>query len=212
MEIQVKYDGDLAGLSAEVRKRLGEAAAAARDIIGTRAKLSLRQEIRSSGLGERLATTWRFQAYGHGRSSPLNPVALVFSKAPKIVTAFSANTVITPKGTYLAIPTENTPRRGNRYMKPNEVEEKFQQSLVLIHGRGQQILVFVDAIKGKSGKGYRRASKKRIASGREVEMVLMYVFVRQVHLKKRLNWPTIIAGFEAEWPNVMAQQIAQALE
>ena len=115
-------------------------------------------------------------------------------------------------GLYLAIPTANTPRKGRRYATPNEVENIFNHELIFLPGRGRQMLAFVDAIKAKSGRGFRRATKRRrTKDGRENELVLMFVMVPQVRLRARLRWPEIFKELEASWRDLFVGEINAAL-
>ena len=84
---------------------------------GTRAagrglKAELRRQVTSAGLGQRLANSWRDKHYPNRK---LDAASLAYTKAPQIVRAFDEGAVIRSKrGRFLAIPTENAPREGNR--------------------------------------------------------------------------------------------------
>ena len=215
MDLQVKlaWSGNLRAYSNQVNSAAARGARNAVEIITTRAKLALRDDIRRAGLGDRLANTWRSRTYPAGGKASLSPAGFVYSKAPLIVTAFSNDTsIVSRNGVWLAIPTENTPRRGRRRATPFEVEVIFNQDLIVFKGRGGQLLAFVDVVKSKNGKKFRRATKTRTGRGRKPELVLMFVFVRQVHLRKRLNYPQIVAALDREWPHVMASAINAELE
>lgn len=65
-------------------------------------------------LGARMSRTWRRRLY----KNPKNPAALVYSRAPDIITTFLSETVIVPrKGRYLAIPTGFNRSGGQRGAK-----------------------------------------------------------------------------------------------
>lgn len=56
-----------------------------------------------ASLGSRLAKTWKARVFANSGQSP---AALVYTKAPGIISSFMAETVILPrKGKYLAVPT-----------------------------------------------------------------------------------------------------------
>lgn len=215
MNLQVKlaFEGNLQGFGDNVHKALAIGVGIAAQRMAQRAVLALREDTRAGGLGDRVAKAWRANVYPVAKPTrTLNPSALVYSKAPLIVQAFAESTTLVAKNArFMAIPTENTPRKGRRYASPVEVEAMFNQDLILIHGRGQQILAFVDVVKGKSGKGFRRATKRRSAAGRQSEMILMFVMVRQVHLQKRLNWPEIFKEMQSEWGSVLGEEVEKAL-
>jgi hypothetical protein len=175
----------------------------------TRAKLAFRADVRQGGLGQKLANTWQDKIYPSGKVQSWHPAVLLYSKAPEIVRAHTQGATIRGKsGNWLAIPTENTPRRGRRYATPLEVEGIFNQDLITYKGRGQQVLAFVQAIRSKGGRGFRRATKRRTKDGRENELVLMFVMVRQVTLQRRLNWPVLADQLAPVFRQYLAEEIA----
>jgi hypothetical protein len=204
---------DLKAFQHQTHLRLARGARNAAELIATRAKLRLRQDVLAGGLGQKVANTWRADIYPKSATVRTHaPAVQIYTKAPLIVRAFSQATTIKSKnGIFLAIPTENTPRKGRRLATPVEVEAMFNQDLIFIHGRGQQMLAFVDAIKAKSGKGFRKATKKRTKDGRQNELVLMFVMVRQTRLKKRLNTQRIFADLSRDWLQIFAQETTKAL-
>lgn len=152
-------------------------------------KEELRQDIEAAGLGPRLAKTWRGRVYPGGGES-LSPGGYVWSKAPKIVGAFAHGASIVPLDgrRYLALPTENVPRKGRgRAMTPKEVEVAFAQPLVVRRGRRGALLGFIKAIAAKNKRGFRKATPGRASQGRAAKLVLMFTFVRGVTLRKRLD-------------------------
>ena len=73
-------------------------------------KAELRRQVASAGLGQRLANSWRDKHYPNQK---LDAASLVYTKAPQIIRAFDEGAVIRSKrGRFLAIPTENAPRKG----------------------------------------------------------------------------------------------------
>lgn len=178
----------------------------------SRLKLALRDDVRKSGLGDRVANAWRDELYPKGAKLSMRPTVFAWTKAPEIVRGHSDGTPIRGKsGNWLAIPTEHTPRKGRRYATPLEVEGIFNQDLVVFKGRGGQALAFVNAIRAKSGRGFRQATKRRRKDGRENEMVLMFIFVRQVTLRPRLNWRRIADDLGVAWRDYIAEETAREL-
>lgn len=214
MNLQVKlaFRGDLSGYAQQVHLRIAAGAREAVEIQAPRAKLALRQDTRPA-LGDRVANAWRADIYPKSASVHTHaPAVFVYTNAPKIITAFSdATTIVAQNARYLAIPTENTPRKGRRYATPLEVEGIFNQDLIMFRGRGQQILAFVDVVKAKSGKGFRRGTPRRAAAGRKSEMVLMFILVRQVRLQKRLNTKAIFDDLGRGWKELFPAKIAEHL-
>lgn len=211
MQIKLAFQGDLTGFAQQTHLRIAAGARIAAEKQAARSKLALRADART--LGERIANAWRADIYPKSASVHTHaPAVMVYTKAPKIVEAFGDGvTIVAKNARYLAIPTENTPRKGRRYATPVEVEAIFNQDLILIAGRGRQILAFVDAIKAKSGKGFRRATKRRTKDGRANELVLMFVMVPQVHLQKRLDWRRIFVELQDQWAELFPQEVAAAL-
>jgi Family of unknown function (DUF6441) len=73
-------------------------------------KAELRRQVSSAGLGQRLANSWRDKHYPN---QELDAATLVYTKGPQIIRAFDEGAVIRSKrGRFLAIPTENAPRKG----------------------------------------------------------------------------------------------------
>jgi hypothetical protein len=215
MDLQVKLalQGDLEGLARKAHLDLARGARNAVEIQAARAKLRLRQDTRPA-LGQRVANAWRADIYPRSASVHTHtPAVLVYSNAPKIVEAFSeAQTIHAKNATYLAIPTEKTPHKGRKLATPKEVEAMFDQDLIFIHGRGQQILAFIDPT--KRGRLKRARAKGRSVGGVETRfdrLVLMFVMVRQVGLKKRLNWKSIFADLDRGWGDLFQSEINAAL-
>jgi hypothetical protein len=157
-------------------------------------KREYREQVVSAGLGQRLANTWRSEVYPkRGRS--LSPAGYVWTNAPALVDAFSRGAQIVPLAgrRFLWIPTENVPRdrsapRGStRRAGPLEVEQQFNQDLIIRRGRSGRFLAFVNAVKSKNQKGWKRGTKQRLAQGRNVEMVLMFTLVPTVRMPKKLD-------------------------
>lgn len=74
-------------------------------------KNAMRLQVKSSGLSNRLANTWRGNVYPKGKKS-ISAAGVVYSKAPKIMAGFEYQTVIRGKdGFWLAIPTPAIPKK-----------------------------------------------------------------------------------------------------
>jgi hypothetical protein len=73
-------------------------------------KTELRRQVASAGLGQRLANSWRDKHYPNRKLDAASPV---YTKAPQIIRAFDEGAAIrSRRGRFLAIPTENAPRKG----------------------------------------------------------------------------------------------------
>ena len=74
-------------------------------------KESMRTQVKSAGLGSRLAFTWRGDIYPKSKSS-LNAAGHIYSKAEKIMQSFEFGLVIRGNdGFWLAIPTPAIPKK-----------------------------------------------------------------------------------------------------
>jgi hypothetical protein len=98
-----------AGMQAELRDVETAVATGTREA-GRGLKSELRREVASAGLGQRLANSWRDKHYPNQR---LDAASLVYTKVPQIIRAFDEGAVIrSTRVRFLAIPTENAPRKG----------------------------------------------------------------------------------------------------
>jgi hypothetical protein len=98
-----------AGMQAELRDIERAVTTGTRDA-GRGLKTELRRQVASAGLGQRLANSWRDKHYLNQR---VDAASLVYTKAPQIIRAFDESAVIrSRRGRFLAIPTENAPKKG----------------------------------------------------------------------------------------------------
>ena len=112
-----------AGMQAELRDLERAVAIGTRDA-GRRLKAELRRQVTSAGLGQRPANSWRDKQYPNQK---LDAASLVYTKAPQIIRAFDEGAVIrSRRGRFLAIPTENAPRKGTdgRRISPSTFLER----------------------------------------------------------------------------------------
>jgi hypothetical protein len=99
-------------LQADMETELREielAVAAGMQGAGRALKTELRRQVASAGLGQRVANSWRDRHYPNQK---LDAASVVYTKAPQIIRAFDEGAVIrSNRGRFLAIPTENAPRK-----------------------------------------------------------------------------------------------------
>ncbi|MCG8354325.1 MAG: DUF6441 family protein [Kiloniellales bacterium] len=145
--------------------------------------------------GRRLPRTWRLKQFPRGKAS-LGAAALVFSKAPQIMLAFSRATVIRSKdGFFLAIPTPAAPRRGvgGKRINPTNFPVARFGPLRFVFRRGAPSLLVVDGLRAsisrKTGalRGFRKASARAQKSGKGLTTVVMFILVPQVRTRKRID-------------------------
>lgn len=215
LRLRLALQGDLEGLAHRAHLAIARGARNAVETMQARAKIKLRSDVMQGGLGERVANAWRAEIYPKSAAKRSHsPAVLVWTKAPLIVEAFESGAAIKAKNgsTYLAIPTQHVPRKKNKRMTPNQVEDHFNADLYFVKRKGSNtMLAFLNVIRGKNGKGFRAATKRRRAAGRTVENILMFVLVRQVHLRKKLNARRIFADLEEEWAELFPSEIAKSL-
>ena len=220
MQIAAEAIGDLAKFAdaAGLAIRMGAMRGAQR----TRAagKVQVRQDVRRAGLGDRLANTWRDQIYPSSGNPSWHPAVLFYSKAPVIISAFTDGATITRKpgeGVFLAIPTDKVPSRGRKPMTPVEVEATFDQDLIFRPSPSNPgvVLAFIDRTLRRRLATYRRkggaAAGRNLPSAKEKNLVLMFVMVRQVTLRKRLHWPDLVSPLAALHLQNTAEEISREL-
>ncbi|MCV2876353.1 DUF6441 family protein [Rhodobacteraceae bacterium XHP0102] len=182
--IKIKIDGDIgAMMAAEItagEKAVTKAVADA----GSGLKQNWRGQITGTGLGARLARTIRSATYPRGEPS-LNAAALIWSRAPVIVGAHDTGPIIRSKdGFWLAIPTEAAGKgtRG-KALTPGDWERRRGLRLRFVYRRTGPSLLVADGRLNNRGLGVASRSK----TGRGRATVPIFLLVRQVKLRKRLD-------------------------
>ena len=201
-----------ADMQAELRDIERAVAAGTRDA-GRGLKTELRRQAASAGLGQRLANSWRDKHYPN---QGLDAASLVYTKAPQIVRAFDEGAVIrSRRGRFLAIPTENAPRRGTdgRRIRPSTFPEHRLGPLRFVPRPSGPSLLVVDGLRAsfsrKSGelRGFRRATDRARRSGQGLTTVVMFFLVPQVKLRKRLDVTRAAERWSAQLPALIEQRL-----
>lgn len=158
------------------------------------AKRELREQTVRSGLGAKVANTWRDKVYPDRGARSAEPAGYIWSRAPEIVDAYTSGATIRPVGgqRFLWIPTKAVPRRrGARgrdsRMTPEEVEAEFNQDFIF-RRVGAHVLAFIARERGttKAG-GLRKVRKGRRGDGETKELVLMFTLVSAVKVPKAID-------------------------
>jgi len=201
-----------ADFEAELRDIEHAVATGTRDA-GRGLKTELRRQVASAGLGQRLANSWRDRHYPNQQ---INAASLVYTKAPQIIRAFDEGAVIRSKrGRWLAIPTENAPRKGadgKRISLSTFPEHRFGPLRLVPRPSGPSLLV-VDALRAsfsrKTGelRGFRRATDRSRARGDGLTTVVMFVLVPQVKLRERLDVTRVAARWSGQLPALIERQL-----
>jgi hypothetical protein len=176
-------------------------------------RTELRRQVASAGLGQRLANSWRDRHYPNQR---LDAASLVYSKAPQLIRTFDEGAVIrSRRGRFLAIPTENAPRKGTdgKRISPSTFpEHRFGLLRFVPRSTGPSFLV-ADGLraslsrKGGELRGFRRATDRARRSGQGLTTVVMFLLVPQVKLRKRLDVARAAERWSGQLPALIERQL-----
>jgi hypothetical protein len=201
-----------ADMQSELRN-LERAAVTGTKEAGRGLRTDLRRQVANAGLGQRLANSWRDKNYPNQR---LDAASLVYAKAPQIIRAFDEGVVIrSRRGRFLAIPTENAPRKGidgGRISPSTFPEHRFGPLRFVPRPSGPSLLV-VDGLRAsfsrKSGElqGFRRATDRARQRGDGLTTVVMFLLVPQVKLRKRLDVARAAERWSGQLPALIEQQL-----
>lgn len=169
-------------------------------------KASLRQDVVSTGLGDRLARTWRGTTYPQAGDS-LKAAAFVWSRAPKLVDAFDRGVVIrSARGFWLAIPTPAAGAGGRTSagrparITPGGWERRTGLRLRFVYRRGRPSLLVAENVRVTS-KGVAAPNRKRTGQASAV----IFLLVPQVSLRKRLDVGRTGDTWAARVPSLIAR-------
>jgi Family of unknown function (DUF6441) len=178
-------------------------------------KTELRRQVSSAGLGQRLANSWRDKHYPNQK---LDAASLVYTKAPQIIRVFDEGVLIrSRRGRFLAIPTENAPRKGSdgrRISASTFPEHRFGPLRFVPRPTGPSLLV-VDGLRASFTRttgelrGFRRATDRARRSGQGLTTVVMFLLVPQVQLRKRLDVARAAERWSAQVPALIEQQLTR---
>ena len=215
MKLTFRSEEDLqAELYREYRK--GERAVTrAVEQAGRAVKRNWRRQIRAAQFGGRLANTIRARRYPEHTVS-MNAAALVWSKAPEILSAHERGALIRSQdGFWLAIPTRDALRgTGGNRITPGEWERKNNRRLQFVYPEkwlrrlaGPRHAVLMDI--GGAPLRERIMTKKglhRKAPRVRKRAIIMFVLVPQVRLKKRLDLMREAEAVAASIPSAIARK------
>jgi Family of unknown function (DUF6441) len=159
-----------ADMQAELRDIERAASNGTRDA-GRGLRTELRRQVTSAGLGQKLANAWRDRYYPNQK---LDAASLVYTKAPQIIRAFDEGVVIrSRRGRFLAIPTENAPRKGTdgRQLSPSTFPEHRFGPLRFVPRRSGPSFLVADGLRASFSRqtgqlrGFGRASDRARRTG-----------------------------------------------
>jgi hypothetical protein len=180
---------------------------------GRSLRTELRRQVTSAGLGQRLGDSWRDKHYPNQR---IDAASLVYTKAPQIIRAFDEGAVIRSKrGRFLAIPTENAPRKGTdgKRISPRTFPEHRFGPLRFVPRTSGPSLLVVDGLRASYSRqtgelrGFRRATECARRSGQGLTTVVMFLLVPQVKLRKRLDVARAAEHWSGQLPALIEQQL-----
>ncbi|MEZ0252622.1 MAG: DUF6441 family protein [Methylobacteriaceae bacterium] len=180
-------------------------------------KEDLRSDVRESGLGQRLANTWRGQTFPRTGESA-EAAAYVSTNAPKLIDAFDRGVTITAQGRkYLAIPTPDAGVRqisrrrskgstGNT-LSPASWERETGVKLRFVPSKSGGVLV-ADAFYRRQAARYQGRKSfraiKEAGPDKSRSFVVIFVLVKQVKLRKRLDIATTAKRWADRVPGAIA--------
>ena len=201
-----------ADMQAELRD-VGRAVTSGTREAGRGLKAELRRQVGSAGLGQRLANSWRDRHYPNQK---LDAASLVYTKASQVIRAFDEGALIrSRRGRFLAIPTENAPRKGTdgKRISPSTFPEHRFGPLRFVPRQSGPSFLVADGLRAsfsrKSGelRGFRRATDRARRSGQGLTTVVMFLLVPQVKLRKRLDVARAAEHWSRQLPALIERQL-----
>ena len=172
MKLTLDIRPDLVAMMAAEIAAGERAVTAAMREAGTGLKLAWRGQITGAGLGPRLANSIRSEVFPKVGAS-LNAAAVIWSKAPVIIGAHDAGSLIRSKtGFWLAIPTPAAGKAlGGRRITPGAWERKTGLRLRFVYRRtGPSLLVADDCAAQLAGARGRIAIENRARPGHGADL------------------------------------------
>ena len=155
-------------------------------------KKDLREDVVGGGLGARLSRSWRSKFFDDGAG--IDVKGFVYSRAAEIIESFDQGVVIKArKGRYLAIPTNNAPKRINRRKPTPKLYEEHKGPLRFVKSKGGTAFLVADdrraSYSRKTGefRGFRKASKTALKTGKGLTTVVMFILIPSAKIPKKLD-------------------------
>lgn len=212
----------LGDIEKDLRRDIGRYEKAAQSAIrkaGFNIQQGWKKQIERAGLGRRLPRTIRFKFF---KNRGFDPAILIFTRAPKLIRAFDQGVTIRASRTrYLAIPTENAPKRGTgggrgplaaRISPRNFPEERFGK-LRFVPERGSRPALLVvnnvrRSVSAKTGRIRVSRASSRARKRGEAQSVVMFILVRQVTIRKRTDVESIVKRVHERVPEFIDRFLA----
>ncbi len=204
MRLEAAIQGNLKEFMKEEVSAATKAVAAGIKEVTEGIRTDLKGQVSEAGLGMGVANAWRAKYYQMGEV--MKATGFIYTRAPDIITAFNYGvTIRSEKGLYLAIPTPAAPKKGEngKRINPMNFPESSLGRLRFVYRPGNISLLVVDDLRARTGKrgGFARASASAITKQRGVTTVVMFILVRQVSMKKKLDSEMVCGKWEGELGN-----------
>lgn len=155
-------------------------------------KKDLRQDVVGGGLGARLSRSWRSKFFEDG--SGIDVKGFVYSRAAEIIESFDQGVLIKSRGgRFLAIPTQNAPKRINRRKPTPDLYTQHKGPLRYVKTKGSTAFLVADdrraSYSRKTGefRGFRKASKTALRTGKGLTTVVMFILIPTAKIPKKLD-------------------------
>ena len=184
MRLKAAVEGSLAEYMEREYQNCARAVTKGVSLAANGLKTAMRTQVKSAGLGSRLANTWRGDIYPKAKNS-ISAAGVVYTKAQKIMEGFEYQTVVRGKdGLWLAIPTAISKRIRNKRMTPALYERS----------KGVR-LRFV----------YRKNGASLLVHEQKRKTIIAFVLVPQVRMPKLINFAAEGAKWQAKLPSLILE-------
>ena len=185
MRLKAAMEGSLAGYMEREYQNCARTVTKGVSLAANGLKTAMRTQVKSAGLGSRLANTWRGDIYPKAKNS-ISAAGVVYTKAQKIMEGFEYQTVVRGKdGLWLAIPPAAISKRiRNKRMTPALYERS----------KGVR-LRFV----------YRKNGASLLVHEQKRKTIIAFVLVPQVRMPKLINFAAEGAKWQAKLPSLILE-------
>ena len=177
---KITVQGNLTKFLAAERKAAERAVTTAMRRASTNLKNEMRRQVKKAGMGERLANTWRGDVYPN-RGTSLSAAAVVYSKASYMKAFENGEIIRAGGGRWLAIPTEVV-YIGSKRQRPRDVKAR---------------MWFVPT---------NKPNVARLVTRHGGQEKTLFILVKQVQLRKKIDFATASAKWHARIPDYIASE------
>ena len=185
MRLKAAVEGSLAEYMEREYQNCARAVTKGVSLAANGLKTAMRTQVKSAGLGSRLANTWRGDIYPKAKNS-ISAAGVVYTKAQKIMEGFEYQTVVRGKdGLWLAIPTAAISKR-----------IRYKRMTPALYERSKGVrLRFV----------YRKNGASLLVHEQKRKTIIAFVLVPQVRMPKLINFAAEGAKWQAKLPSLILE-------